>query len=96
MASILTHELGSKLNCQLPHDLNGTDSLHDGIDRIYNKYDISNRCETLGSKQFRYEIETVACYLMIQRNNETRKGSGNHWVDNEARVSWSPRVRQRH
>ena len=40
-------ELGSELTDNSTCHLNGTDSLHDGIDRYTNKYDISNRCETL-------------------------------------------------
>jgi len=50
LASILTRELGSELtaNCQWNH--NGTDSLHDRIDRYTNKYHMSNRYETLAEK----------------------------------------------
>ena len=59
MASILTRELGSELTANCHKNHNGTDSLHDRIDGNTNKYNISNRCENLGSKQCRYEIETT-------------------------------------
>ena len=59
MASILTRELGSELTANCHKNHNGTDSLHDRIDGYTNKYNISNRCENLGSKQCRYEIETT-------------------------------------
>ena len=56
---ILTRELGSELTANCHKNLNGTDSLHDRIDGYTNKYNISNRCENLGSKQCRYEIEMM-------------------------------------
>ena len=45
MASIRTRELGSEFIDNYHKNLNGIDSLHDGIDGYINKYNISNRCE---------------------------------------------------
>ena len=59
LASILTRELGSELTANCHKNHNGTGSLHDRIDRYTNKYNISNRCENLGSKQCGYKIETT-------------------------------------
>ena len=72
MASILTRELGSELttNCHKNH--NGTDSLHDRIDGNTNKYNISNRCENLGSKQCRYKIETMGKLPDDQRSGKRK------------------------
>ena len=50
MASILTRELGSKLTANCHKNHNDTDTLHDRIDGYTNKYNISNRCETLIEK----------------------------------------------
>ena len=82
MASILTCELGSELtaNCQKNH--NDTDSLHDRIDGYTNKYNISTRCENLGSKQYRYEIETTGKLPDDQRSErKRRRRTGNLGTD---------------
>jgi len=50
LASILTRELGSEMTANFQTKHNGTDSLHDRIDRYTNKYHIANRCETLAEK----------------------------------------------
>ena len=49
-----------------------SDSLHDRIDGYTNKYNISNRCENLGSKQCRYEIETTGKLPDDQRSGKRK------------------------
>ena len=72
MASIRTRELGSELTANYHKNLNGTDSLHDRIDGYTNKYNISTRCENLGSKQCRYEIETTGKLPDEQRSGKRK------------------------
>ena len=60
--------------------MNGTDSLHDGIDGYTSKYDISNRCKTLGSKQCRYEIEATGMLLDELAIQKDKRHAGNHRI----------------
>ena len=73
MASILTHDLGSELTDNSHKNLNGTDSLHDGVDGYTNKYNIYLiDAKTLGSKQCRYEIEATG-FLPDEPRSEKRR-----------------------
>ena len=83
MASILTHKLGSELTANCHKNHNGTDSLHDRIDGYTNKYNTSNRCENLGSKQCRYEIETTGKLPDDQRSGKRKDvtwGNPRNWL----------------